>query len=301
MEFFNKNNGFLFTVIAFGLFLCSCGKTDGHEEAVSDPAVRFTTCLEEDLFSVDTKTTQVNSLSATGFNVVAVTGTPGSESLSWGPAAFSGPTVFTGGMYWPEESESNPGWVFYASNGTLSFASGGTTVAAANSTDIVVARKADAMPRHSNTLVFSHVFSRIGNVIVTEEDGYTISNVMIRITPKTGGNYNIRTGAWSNVVTGSATNISPSEPGMQTNDLYLVPGTYTLSASWHVEKGGYSEDFSNVQDDVTLEAGHLHVMEIVLGGNASSIIINLTLSPWTQMSLDFETGEYMSNVNIVAS
>lgn len=285
-------------VLSGVVVICSCSRESVPAQA-SSPVVSFAVDVPEDLMDVETKTTQVTSLASTGFNVVAVTGEPGSESLSWGPTAFTGSTVFTGGRYWPMSGD--PGWVFYASNASMTFAAGGTTVSASNATDVVVARKADATVRTRNTLVFTHVFSRIGNVIVSEDFGYTVSDISIKITPKTGGTYNLRTGAWSSLSAGSATEIAPEDPGMAMNDLYLVPGTYTLSASWHVEKGVYSEDFVNVEADVTLIAGHLHMMDIVLGGNASSIIINLTLSPWGELSLDFESGEYMTNINVIAA
>lgn len=275
--------------------LSSCGR-DGMPEGGS--LVSFV--LESPdggPMDIETKTVETNAATLTSFDVLAVTGTPGSESPGWGPVSFTGTTVYTGGRHWPLEGD--PEWTFYASNAPMAFSAAGATVTATSGTDVVVARNATATPRVRNTLTFDHIFSRIGYVIVIQEAGYTVSDVSVSITPKTGGVYNIRTGAWSSVTTGSPTGIAPSSPGYVLNDVYLVPGEYTLTASWHVEKGVYSEDFTGVESTVTLEAGHLHMMEITLGGNASSIIVSLSLNPWSSLSLDFETGEYMTNINVI--
>lgn len=217
--------------------------------------------LELPAWGNDTQTkADVTGLSS--FYVTCVTGSAGSESQSWGNVGFSGSSTFSGGKYWPS---SNLGYKFYASNASMSFASGGTTVTASNSTDVVVAYKTDATYyASSNPLSFSHIFGKVGSVTVSPAEGFDssdITDISITIIPKTGGTYNIRTGSWSSVSSGSATAIANSTPGTKSNDLYLVPDTYTITASWNAR--GMEFDGSG---EFTVSAGECKNFTITLGG-----------------------------------
>jgi hypothetical protein len=151
----------------------------------------------------------------------------------------------------------------------LTFNAAGCTVAASNGTDVVVCYKNNPTYKSSNTLQFGHVFGKIGDVTVIPDTGFVssdITNVSITVTPKTGGTYNLRTGAWSGVATGSATGIANSTPGTKANTLYLVPGSYTVSGSWYAKGKALSDSGS-----VTVTAGQQLNITIALGGELNIV------------------------------
>lgn len=217
-------------------------------------------------------TTETTSL--TSFYVSAVTGSAGSESSAWTSTQFtqvtgSSPATYKGAKMWPA---SNPSYKFYASNRPLTYAAGGTTVSATNTTDVVCAYLTNGTYKTKNTLTFEHIFARFGRVDVAAESGYTISNISIRITPKTGGTYNLRTGAgktdgtgWSSVTTGSATVVA-NATGANANDIYLVPGTYEVKATWTATQSGTSITYTDKVVNVPIVGGKTNVVSIVLGG-----------------------------------
>ena len=227
--------------------------------------------------------------SLTSFNVSAVTGSAGSETAVWTNVAFSGNNddgfkAAAPGKWWPAADAS---YRFYAANSALTFAASGATVAATNTTDIVCAYMASPAYKAKNTLSFEHIFARLGQVTVSAASGYTISGVSIKITPKTGGTYNLRTGAgktdgtgWSGLTTGSETVIG-NTVGNTANDIYLVPGTYTLTASWTATKGDYTENIENMTCDICLVAGKINKISTTLSGNAKEIVFNVNIAPWT--------------------
>ena len=218
-----------------------------------------------------------------------MTGAAGSETAVWTNVAFSGNNTdgykaAAPGKWWPSTDAS---YRFYAANSALTFAASGATVAATNATDVICAYAAAPSYKAKNTLSFEHIFARLGAVTVSAATGYTISNVSIKITPKTGGTYNLLTGAghtdgagWSGLATGSETVIG-NTVGNTANDLYLVPGTYTLTASWTATKGDYTENIENMTCDVSLVAGKINKISTTLSGNAKEIVFNVSIAPWT--------------------
>ena len=217
-------------------------------------------------------TTETTSL--TSFYVSAVTGSAGSESSAFNSTQFSqvqgsSPATYKGSKMWPSSDQS---YKFYASNRPLTFNAAGTTVSATNTTDVVCAYLTNGTYKTKNTLTFEHIFARFGRVDVAAESGYTISNISIRITPKTGGTYNLRTGAgktdgtgWSSVTTGSATVVA-NATGANANDIYLVPGTYEVKATWTATQGGTSITYTDKVVSVPIVGGKTNVVSIVLGG-----------------------------------
>ena len=236
--------------------------------------------------SVETKATAVTSLSS--FYVTAVTGSAGSESNAWNSVQFSqvpgsSPASYAGGKYWPA---SNPGYKFYGSNVALNFAAGGTYVNASNATDVVCAYLSSPTYNTKNTLSFEHIFARLCRVDVAAQTGYTISNIQMYITPKTGGTYNLRTGAghtdgtgWSSVATGSATLIS-NKTGATNNDIYMVPGTYTITCSWvSTDPSGASVTHTNEASTLPIKGGATNNISVVLGGD---IVLGVDLQDYCE-------------------
>ena len=223
---------------------------------------------------VQTKATEVTSLSS--FYVTAVTGSAGSESQVWNSVQFnqvpgSSPATYVGDKSWPL---SDPGYKFYGSNVALNFAAGGTYVNASNATDVVCAYLSSPTYKTKNTLTFEHIFARLCRVDVAAQTGYTVSNISMYITPKTGGTYNLRTGAgytdgtgWSSITTGSATLIS-DKTGATDNDIYMVPGNYAITCTWTAtDASGVSVTHTNEASTLPIKGGATNNISVVLGGD----------------------------------
>ena len=224
-----------------------------------------------------TRASVVSSLSS--FRVSAVTGSSGSESAVFTNQTFTGSAgTYTGTAVWPV---SDPSYKFFASNASLTYTSSGATVSASNSTDVICAYMPNPTYGEKNTLVFNHIFSRIGNVTVAAESGFTVSGVSVTITPYVSGTYNLETGAWTGKSTGSATSLANSSPGTKSNDLWLVPGSYTVTCSWSAAPsgGGSATAYTNeVSESFTLIAGKTSAMTITMGSNVVVEVVDLTHS-----------------------
>lgn len=237
------------------------------------------------LTRVSTGTAETESLSS--FFVTATSGTPGAEEeAAWTNAAFEGNGVYEGAKRWPK---TDPGWSFYASSEEMAFNSNGTYIASASNTrDVICAY----LPRQSveykakNTLTFEHIFARIGTVTVQQEAGFTVTGISVTVVPKVSGRYNIRLGAgrgdatgWSNTVNGSAVTIA-STAGNNANDLWLVPGTYTVTASWTAtQAGGVSKTYTGKTMDIGLTGGYINTLTLTLGGEAAFGVELLPFEP----------------------
>lgn len=275
--------------------MASCSKGD---ESVSpslhgDPLTRggeivFTAEGEGFSSSVMTKAAAaVTSLSS--FNVNCVTGTAGSAETSVFNVAFSGSPSFSGGKYWPS---ADPKYKFYASNVAMTPSAVGPTIAAVNTTDIVCAALLSPTYKASNALTFSHIFARLGTCKISAPSGYTVSNLSVKVTPNVSGTYNLFSGngktdgtGWSSKTPGSETVIASAVGSTASNDLYLVPGTYTLTASYTLTMGAYSESFTK-SSTVSLMAGKVNNISATLpAGNAAGIQFTVSVTPWSDNNI----------------
>ena len=263
------------------LAVVSCGK----EGTMITDEICFTA---EGSFEAEVKTratAEVTSLAS--FSVNAVSGTMGSSETSVFNAVFdkdgSG-SDYKGGKYWPSTDQS---YKFYASNVSMTPASGGPTIAATNATDAVCAVLSNPTYRSSNQLKFNHVFARIGSCNISAPDGYAVSDLAVKITPKTGGTYNLYTGdgktdgtGWSDVSTGVDTVIASGTGSTADNGLYLIPGNYTLTATYTLAKGDYTESFTKTAS-VDIVGGKVNNISAALpAGNAEQITFTVSVAAW---------------------
>ena len=248
---------------------------------------------------VSTKATVNTSaqLETNGFLANAVKGSAGSDVEVWSNQLFTKiGDAWEQDKWWPNADESYRFFGVYPASYTTTFTAGGPTIAATTANDILCAYKGDATYKTVNTLTFEHIFARLSNVTVTAVEPYTISAISINITPKTGGTYNLYTGAghadgtgWSSTTTGSVTNIANATPGTKNNDLYLVPGQYTLSATWTATKDSYSQTFSNIYVDVDLVAGKTNNITAALTGNGTEIHFGVNVTAWADNNINAGT------------
>ena len=203
-----------------------------------------------------------------GFNVSCVKGTPGSDVSVWTSTLYEkAGNYWTGGRWWPNIDESYRFYAVYPSTYPISFASSGSTITATNSNDVCVAYCSSTNFDEVNRLEFEHIFARIEGVTIEfdpeYEPYYTLSDVSVRIVPKSGGTYNLRTKAWSSLITGSEVDLlSDSFDG-----LFLVPGSYELMATWTVVGDGYEETFTNMTLSPSFEVGKMYDITLGFSGN----------------------------------
>lgn len=276
--------------------LLSCAK---QEYAEKDTEIRFVAAGLDNEFDVTTKATAIVTDDLTEFYVAATSGSVGSESSEWTSCRFSGTPgeAFRADeprKWWPHD---NPGYKFYGSTLPIVFNAGGSYVEADNSTDVVCAYLPNPAYLDLNTLTFNHIFARVGAFTVSAAEGYTISSATITLTPKVSGTYNLRTGAgqtdgtgWSSTSNGSATNLigsfstitygTANASSTSANDIYIVPGTYTLTATWTATRDDYTETFSSIDVNASFTAGKVNILSTILGGLAEEVVFTVNVTPW---------------------
>ena len=301
-------------IVEFNKGARSASAGDGLPEAVSfalDPSCGF---------EADARTRAAATTAIASFRAAATTGSAGSESSAWNNVTFttdgaSTPT-YTGGKYWPNE---NPSYHFYAvtvSEGAasapdLSFAAGGTTLTADGSKDVVCAYfpYAAGSYKSKNALAFRHIYARLSTVKVNAHAAYAISNVTVSlVNVKTGGTYNLRTGSGQTDGTGWSA-LTPASPGDTQiyansgtiaaggnhtgadNDLYLVPGTYSVKATWTASKDDYTQTFTAITSSapVSIVGGQINTIECLLTGSATELQFSVSLAPWGANAINLGT------------
>ena len=279
----------------FCLVLTSCERLPGEDFPKEDEIV----FRDAGLAPMGTKATEVTVMNS--FYVSAVTGSAGSDTEAWSNVTFSkvGATSdYTGGKYWPG---SDPSYRFYASNVSMTYASGGPTISASNATDVVCTYLSSATYKSSNALTFNHIFTRLSTVTVAADSKYDISNITVWIrNVKTGGTYNLYTGdgyadgtGWSALTPAASPDTqvfsyagslapSTSQTGSD-NDLYFVPGSYTLVASWTAHVNDYTGEYTQVSSTapVSFAAGVTNTVAVILSGSEIRVKIGTTDDvPW---------------------
>ena len=287
----------LFCMIGLVLGLMACNQmsltpgpdmgTDKIQFVAGGPAVDY---------EVTTKATvnTATQLADNGFIANAVKGSAGSDVEVWTNQSFTKVgDVWEQDKWWPNDNQSYRFYAVYPGSYTTTFAAGGPTIAATNANDILCAYKSNATYKSVNTLAFEHIFARLCDVTVSPVSPYTISGITISITPKTGGTYNLYTGAghsdgtgWTSTTNGSATNIANATPSTKSNDIYLVPGSYTLTATWTATKDNYTQTFSNITKNVDLVGGMRNNITVSFTGNGTEIQFGVSVEAWGTEAVD---------------
>ena len=242
-------------------------------------------CVGDDTIDMDvqTKTTAITKIPST-LNFSVTTGKLGSsETMKKESASVSAASgKIATGLYQTVNATS---YNYYVSNCPITFAASGSTVSASNATDVIAGTATDNSTSPSVTL--DHIFARTGTLTLKTQTGYDLSNVSWKIASVTGGTsgtYNIAKQAWSSLTTLNSTSIPES------SDMYLVPGSYTLTVSYTLTKGDWTQNFTK-SASVTLVGGKINnISGTASGGAASAISLTVTLTPWgsTDITADFK-------------
>lgn len=173
---------------------------------------------------------------------------------------------------------------YYVSNKAITFAAGGSTISASNDTDVIAGCTQAATNSTTPSVTLDHVFARTGSLTANAPSGYTISDITWKIQSNTGagtaGTYNIATKAWSSTTALSQTTFTGS------SDLYLVPGSYTITLSYKLTKGDWNNTFSKTAT-VSLAAGKVNSISTTVpaDGGATEIVLSVSLTAWGTNSL----------------
>lgn len=263
-------------------FAASCAKS---VEPENQNPKEIVLCVGDDTIDMDvqTKATAITAIPSTLYFSVT-TGKQGSSETAKKQSesvSSAGGKIATG-LYQTVNATS---YNYYVSNLPITFAASGSTVSASNATDVIAGTTTSDSTSPSVTL--DHIFARTGTLTLNTQDDYDLSNVSWKIASVTGGTagtYNIATKAWSSLTALNSTSIT------ELSDMYLVPGSYTLTVSYTLTKGDWTQNFTK-SASVTLVGGKINnISGTASGGAASAISLSVSLTPWgsTNITADFK-------------
>ena len=270
---------YFFFIIFSLLFVLSCNK-----ETLNSNDMREIVIGCGDDFQVSTtkaSASEIKPADLPGMTVYwgASSGSP--EAVKWSAtsATVSGASKINTGKY---QTATPTSYNYYVANKT--FTVGGNMTVENNNTDIIAGRTASSTST-TPTVVLNHIFARTGTLTCNTQDGYSISDVSWMIASYgsitgTAGTFNMVSQTWT------ARSASLSERSLNSSDdLYLIPGVYTIKVTYTLSKGDYSQTFTK-QANVTLAAGYKNNIRVTaVGGNAQEIVMSLSLSSWTEQTL----------------
>lgn len=181
------------------------------------------------------------------------------------------------------------------------------------STDVVCASRLNATKGSTVSLSFSHVLARIGTLIINTQEGYEISGKSASliyeipayndwddpdlidkivynyddISPDFGiygwnGEDEFNVIQFDESIEGS-TEIRSLIVGA--NDIFIVPGTYTIEVKYTLTKGDYVKSFTK-RGTVTLQQGKINnITCTAVGGNAQEIDFSVSVQSWGTTTL----------------
>lgn len=254
-----------FLPVAVAAVLCGCEK----EAASAGEGVEIAFHINGGIdFSVLTKASEVTSLSSIYWEAcqdgVVI------HPVSSYPVEGGGVST---GKYWPL------GAVYDYMVSNVPFFTGTGVIAASNDIDVVVGTMPGVRDNSCN-VDMKHIFARTSSLTLDTQAGYEISEIVWKIKSKgeesgTAGHYTIGSG-WA------ANSTAPLEERefSGTSDLYLIPGTYTVTVSYTLTKGDYRESFTR-SADISLYEGCLNSIKgSAVGGNAVGLSLSVTVEPW---------------------
>ena len=287
----------LWFILAVMAVSASCSKQEAGDRVMSELVGEEIVLYVDDGFKVDTKTTEITTV-PTSLYWGATKGkvgnksnasTPG-ESIKWSPrsASVSSGTLATGEVQTPTPTAYN----YYVANQNFTITAATTTVAGSvtlavsgNGTDII-AGKVTATSSATPSISLKHVFARVGTLTLNAPTGHTLSGVSWSIIGKssingTAGTYNLTSESW----TAASTKLTTAQTITSSSNLYLIPGTYTVSVTYTISKG---TDFSQTVTktaDVTLVQGKRNNITGLASVTATDINLSLSVTGWTDNAI----------------
>lgn len=238
----------------------------------------FNLCGEGIDFDVQTRATEVTSVSTVYWE--ALNNSSGTVVHEVSSYSVSSGKVSTG-KYWPYESVS---YLYRVANVPFTTSTG--EISATNDTDIVIGDYSNVSydAYSSCNITLGHIFARTGTLTLNAKDDYIISDVSWTIKSYgrdsgTAGTYTFGKG-WGSSATTSLT----EQAITSSSDLYLIPGSYTLTATYTLTKGLYTHTFTK-SAEVSLTMGCVNSITGTVSGNASEISFSVSVKAWESKTL----------------
>jgi hypothetical protein len=305
---------FVFILFTFAFAVVSCNKEPVSAEGGDSPEVVFKLGGE---FSAQTRAASVVN-DDSDLSDLYVTATKNGNSQTavdgFSNAVFRKNGDYWKGVsakYWPNQDEN---YRFAISNVQLSnFAVTASCAANTNFQDIVYDYLANPNYKSTNSVLLEHAYARIGTVRILAPDGYTVSGMVLTISPVVSGTFNVQTEAWTN--TGSpqnpvsilpkagsnpstaSINVAGGSVTSDNNDLWLLPGSYNLSITYTIVKGDYRKEFTKTCRNVQIQRGKINnIGPVVQGGveipnipepdDISEIQFSVSVQEWTEVNIE---------------
>lgn len=270
------------------VILSGCNKSDlaqgqkAPEEATKSREIVLNVADGFDA-QVETKATAITSVPSSLY-WGATTGSAGSETSKWAVENKTGITSsIATGRY---QTLSPTTYNYYVSNQTFSIGAAKTTITVAdNSTDVLSARVSSNSTAPSVPL--GHIFCRAKMGEHSDGSGSgEISSVTYTIASNgavsgTAGVFNMTTDAWESASSSlSSTAISTG------SDLYLIPGSYTITANYTVTNGDNVQNLTK-SATVTLDQGKINTIRCTLPRvSVDPITITVSVTAWEDVDKD---------------
>ncbi len=313
---------YLYILMVGCMALGACSK----EASVTVPESKEIAFAVEGEFSpsVETRATEVETSSLSTVYVTATTGTQETQKFLNQAFTKSGST-WTGGKYWeePASGQNSVAYHFYLSNAQLTAGSGtaGPTIAPANAnTDIVVDYLPSPAYKEVATAHMEHIFARFTDVTLKAPAGYKATNIKLSFLPITSGTFSLKqmdtytvdashpdvgwttkgsastTAAYlvGSASSGASINTAGGTYTNTNNDVWFVPGSYTLTLSYTLstDNGDWSKAYTKTAT-VALQRGKKN--KIVLnnnqpnipdpGSDVTTVTFDLDVTPWNDNPL----------------
>lgn len=225
----------------------------------------------------NTKVTAITNANLPKIHVMAAT--DGGTTMEWvREARKNAAGNYSTGMYWPL---TDPHYTFYATNGELEINNivmedGVAKLNVRCVSDMLAGYIPSGTFNQTNTIVMKHILTRIGDITVASDKGYTLTDISVTMSDVwVEGQYKIKTGDW---IYTRAAGYFPVHIGA--NDIYVIPGTYPISVRATFGKGDYSSTFT-LNSEVELQEGKITNINITLSNDpAVPIDFSVNVLDW---------------------
>lgn len=274
-----------YSILAVAAVMTACNKQQVADMEVSDSRGQEIVLGVDDGFSVTTKATAVLNVPSPLY-WGATTGSGTNEKRKWAAASS---TVSSNKINTGKYQTATPtAYTYYVANQTFDIPTTGavtmtlgTSTADGNGTDVVVGKSSSATSSTTPSVTLGHIFARTGTLTLTATGGYTLSNVSWTIVGTgdingTSGTYNLTSGNW----TAASKKLSTATTITSSSDMYLIPGSYTISVTYTLTKGDYQGTFTKTAT-VSLEKGCINsISGSTTPDPAQAITLGVTLTQW---------------------
>lgn len=277
------------TLAAMAATACQKDLTQEIGRIPGDAGKEIVLSVESDAIDISTRATTAVTALPSSLYLCMTTGTAGAsgeaQKMSSTNKSVSSQKIATG-LY---QTATATAYNYYLCNAATTFTAGtGVTITCDGGTDIITGTTKSSSTA-SPVVAMEHIYARVGTVKMSSSSGYTLSGMTVTLTnAKTGGTYNLSSGSWTSTGSAASKVIATGLSGgtaSAASDLYLVPGTYTITVTGTQKLGDYSASFPTKTGSVTLTEGKINNIEGAFSNSgASAINISVSLKPWSNQT-----------------